>query len=466
MGLELRPTSRYWYGRFMVRGKWRVVNLGVKVRGVRPDSPSKPGDPDFERSRGRAEEAFKEAQAKVDDERSAENLVRRLYTIRTGEKIRAIPVPHLAKEWKARPRTRSPDPRYASQCVATLTRFVEFIQKDHPEIKELADVSRMVAGHFMEKETARGVTAKTWNDTLKLLRSTFKHLQADAGMPANPFDHIPVRQAETIFRKPFTPEELAAIVAAADQDPFIKPVIVTAICTAMRRGDCCTLRWGDVDLKHDFVTVKTAKTGQTVSIPILRMFRDELAALPRDGEFVFPRQARLYQTNPDAITDRVRQVLKAAGFAELPKPDESTDPGAGGSAKSLPAPAPPPSGQAPSPPTKTIQAVRTGGKRNASLYDFHSFRVTWVTLALTAGIPLEIVQKVTGHKTAEIVMTHYFQPGREQFRKLIESKMPALLSNGAKTPLEQAVEILGGATSKTWRKCIDQALALLKEPAA
>ena len=196
------------------------------------------------------------------------------------------------------------------------------------------------------------------------------------------------------------------------------------------------------------------------------MLRDELAPLPRDGEFVFPRQARTYQTNPDAITDRVRQVLKAAGFAELPKPDKNAKPDTAGTGEPLPVPDPSTSDQAPSPPVKTIQAVRRGGKRNASLYDFHSFRVTWVTLALTAGIPLEIVQKVTGHKTAEIVMTHYFQPGREQFRKLIESKMPALLSNGAKTPLEQAVEILSGATSKTWRKCINEALALLKDPTA
>jgi hypothetical protein len=45
--------------------------------------------------------------------------------------------------------------------------------------------------------------------------------------------------------------------------------------------------------------------------------------------------------------------------------------------------------------------------------DFHSFRVTWVTLALTAGVPLELVQKVTGHKTTDIVLKHYFQPGLE-----------------------------------------------------
>ena len=42
--------------------------------------------------------------------------------------------------------------------------------------------------------------------------------------------------------------------------------------------------------------------------------------------------------------------------------------------------------------------------------------MTWVTLALTAGVPLELVQKVTGHKMAEIVLKHYFHLRREAFR--------------------------------------------------
>ena len=63
--------------------------------------------------------------------------------------------------------------------------------------------------------------------------------------------------------------------------------------------------------------------------------------------------------------------------------------------------------------------------------DFHSFRVTWVTLALTAGVALELVQKVTGHKTTDIVLKHYFQPGREAFRTALNKAMPALLTYGA-----------------------------------
>ena len=58
--------------------------------------------------------------------------------------------------------------------------------------------------------------------------------------------------------------------------PSSGPIIVTGMCTAMRRGDCCLLRWGDVDLEAGFLAVKTSKTGETVDIPILGLLQEEL----------------------------------------------------------------------------------------------------------------------------------------------------------------------------------------------
>lgn len=207
----------------------------------------------------------------------------------------------------------------------------------------------------------------------------------------------------------------------------------------MRRGDCCLLRWKDVDLARRFITVKTAKTGVTVSIPIFPMLYDELVRHPRnDTEHVFPEQAKMYAENPDGITWRVRKVFATAGFKDFAESGENgkTD---GDADQATPA-------------RGEIHADRNGGLRRASVRDFHSFRVTWVTLALTAGVPLELVQKVTGHKTTDIVLKHYFQPGREEFRRALQSAMPKLLTNGQKTLKDQMIEILDRTTIKTWKK--------------
>lgn len=95
----------------------------------------------------------------------------------------------------------------------------------------------------------------------------------------------------------------------------------------MRRGDCCLLKWKDVDLKQRFITLKTAKTGQTVDIPVFPMLREELERvrpMAGDSEFCFPEAAEMYQNNPDGITWRVKQVLARALEPKLA--EEGTEP--------------------------------------------------------------------------------------------------------------------------------------------
>ena len=127
-----------------------------------------------------------------------------------------------------------------------------------------------------------------------------------------------------------------------------------------------------------------------------------------------------------------------------------------------------------------LLAKREHGLRRASVRDFHSLRVTWVTLALTAGVPLELVQKVTGHKTTDIVLKHYFQPGREAFRSALNAAMPKLLMAGSgggasvtkggletvKPDLEsrivEARKILASMTAKSWKQDKARVLEMLK----
>ena len=563
---SLRDT---WYGRFEVDGKIQYVNLDVRVAGTPPASLSlrDEGDTAFERSRATAQAKLDGIVEDARSKQGSERLVEKLYEIKTGETVKSVRLTKLSEEWLKIPRKRKPDDRYASQCQSTLKRFAEFVQKLNPKADEIAHVTRTVARSFMEAEEKRGVTAKTWNDVMKLLRATFMHLLPAGAI--NPFSDMPTRETETVFRIPFTPEELKAIMDAARDDEFIRPILVTGICTAMRRGDCCLLEWPDVDMERRFITVKTAKTGQTVSIPIFPMLYDELKELAgpghgkgkkRDG-YVFPDQAKMYEENPDGITWRVKKILVVAlGESEL---DGEMDGGQSGrhltpalspieaergsARKGLHALPGAEKGKAllaevseetarkrgeeyiakldagekkqrmakvfdlyvggkrvcdvaealgiskgsvsgylneieaavdcrivrghGDGPSMTgrlntdnglLWVKREGGTRRASVRDFHSFRVTWVTLALTAGVPLELVQKVTGHKTTDIVLKHYFQPGREAFRQALQTAMPKLLTNGQKSPKDEMLEIVEAMTAKTWKRDQKRVLELMK----
>jgi len=459
MPIELR-TQRdgrvrdTWYGRYELNGRRFYLNLGVKVAGTPPASLSikDEGDAAFERSRATAQAKLEGIVDEARSQRTSERLVEKLYEIKTGEQIKSVKLTDLGAEWGKIPRKRKPDDRYAKQCVSRLEKFAAFIRSENAKAEEIVHVTRTSARAFLDSEAKRGVTAKTWNDTLVLLRATFQQLLPSGSI--NPFSGIPTKDVETVFRIPFTPEELKAILDAAKSDDFIRPIIVTGTCTAMRRGDCCLLKKSDVDLTGRFIKVKTAKTGQTVSIPIFPLLFDELKKAINDAEnktdFVFPEQAVMYTANPDGITWRVRKILAAAGF----KDTEAEAEGQSESEKDKPA-----IGKLVRMKKRKkhvhrgeIHVEREGGLRRASVRDFHSFRVTWVTLALTAAVPLELVQKVTGHKTTDIVLKHYFQPGREDFRKALETAMPKLLTNGQKSPKDELWAIVEKMTAETWEK--------------
>jgi integrase len=455
MPLEIQKgRSKWFYGRVDVNGRQLSKNLGVEIKGTPPASLRDLGDAAFERSRAKAQAALEQLQLDLKKRSTAEELVQTIHEIRTGGRVRSIPLVDCAARWEELPRRRPLNERYLTQAKSRIAAFIKFLNANYPGVREMATVQAHMAREFLKQEAGRGIAPKTYNSLLILLRSVFESLRKDAGLPENPFDGIPTREVEAIFRKPFSAEELGLIEAAGQADPFIYPVLVTAISTAMRRGDCCLLLKTTVDLPHRFITVKTSKTGETVQIPIFPMLYGVLAKALADEEskgspYVFPKLATQYQTNPDHITDRVRRVMRKAGFFDPDDADSEEE-----KAKSRGA----------------LHQERKSGLRKASIRDFHSFRVTWVTLALTAGVPLEIVKKITGHRTAEIVVKHYFQPGREAFRQTLAGKLPAMLGGQSEpatlTPLEMRTK-LKAMQPRTWKKIRDELLARLPDaPAA
>jgi len=446
MPLEIRKGSKWWYGRVMVNGRYLCRNVGVEIRGSVPPSLKDMGDPAFERSRMKAQGALEQLQLDLKKRSTSEELVQKIHEIRTGERVCSLFLSAMAEAWRAVPRPRPPSERYLSQGVSKIENFVAFLGGHYPVAREMADVQTKMAREFLKSEADRGVAPKTYNATLILLRSCFQALRKEAGLVQNPFADLPTQTEGSVFRKPFNEEELGAIVAAARSDPFILRIIVTGICTAMRKGDCCLLDWESIDLKNRFITVKTSKTGETVSIPLFPMLEEVLrAAKPKNSGCVFPEQAKMYEDNPDGITYRVRRVFRKAGFFDEEETAEST------------------------PRRGILHQTRARGIRRASVRDFHSFRVTWVTLALSAGIPLELVQRVTGHRTSQVVLKHYFQPGREEFRRALTGKLPKMIAGGSVAePLgaNQITAILDTMTAENWQGVKNELVARLAEPAA
>jgi hypothetical protein len=96
---------------------------------------------------------------------------------------------------------------------------------------------------------------------------------------------------------------------------------------------------------------------------------------------------------------------------------------------------------------KVTRAKRAHGQRAASVRDWHALRTTFVTLALSAGVPMELVRRVTGHTTVDIVLRHYFRPDREHFKAVLGRTLPDVLT-GEKSERMKASEELAALVEK------------------
>ena len=386
--------SKWWYGRFTVNGKETCVNLCIEIKGHVPETLRMRGDDTFELSRMRAQTKLDGLTLEAHNRKTAVHHLQELYEIKAGEKLTQIALPEMAERWNLLPTKKKRCALRTENQLTTIRQFQKFMTANFPQATTMSQITRKMALAWMKSLDDLGMAGATYNTKLSLLKGIFEKLGSEAGVLTNPFNGIPFHETNTMHRQPFTQKELNAILAHCDD--LIRPVVLTAMCTAMRRGDCAMLKWETVDLEHGFISVKTSKTGELAEIPLFPLLRAELEKLPRKSIYVFPDVAKMYKANLMGLTWRFKKAINDA---------------------------------------KIQGAVieRDDAMQNASVKDFHSLRTTWITMALTAGVPMELVRRVTGHSTVDVVLKHYFRPGREAFKVALETAMPKMLTGGEKS---------------------------------
>ena len=82
-------------------------------------------------------------------------------------------------------------------------------------------------------------------------------------------------------------EECQALIEACS--PHLRPIVITALNTGMRKGEILGLKWEQVDLKHGFILLDITKSGERRELPINATLRATLEAIPHglESNYVF-----------------------------------------------------------------------------------------------------------------------------------------------------------------------------------
>jgi integrase len=126
---------------------------------------------------------------------------------------------------------------------------------------------------------------------INLLHAVLESVRRRVGLIDNPVSHVRRPQVNDERSRRLSADEEAALLAALDKtrNPWLKPLVIVALETAMRRGELLSLRWQHVDLAARTAHLPNTKNGRGRTVPLPTRAAATLEALPRDiGGAVFP----------------------------------------------------------------------------------------------------------------------------------------------------------------------------------
>lgn len=131
---------------------------------------------------------------------------------------------------------------------------------------------------------------RTVNIEMSVLRRMFRKGVKWGMVEKNPFEN-----ADDLFYKEtnrreraLTEDEVRRLIDACHK--YLKPIVIAAVYTGLRKSDILNLKWRDIDLKKGLIRLEEAKTGKTRNIVLNSDMITLLQSLPARCQYVFPNK--------------------------------------------------------------------------------------------------------------------------------------------------------------------------------
>jgi integrase len=237
-----------------------------------------------------------------------------------------------------------------------VSKFLDFLGPQAQ--RSIEDVTRAQISAFRDAQLSR-TAAATANTDLKIMRRIFRAARMDGYLLQDPAEGVKtVRNRTKLERRPFTVDELRAVLAVANDE--WQSLIKFGLYTGQRLGDLASLSWSQIDLRRGEIRLTTRKTGKPLLIPMAAPLRDHVLSLTGQDDPRSPVHPRAYKIlhaqhgRVGTLSNQFSELLVDAGLRD-PQPHRSKGKG-------------------------------RSGRRTGQEVSFHSLRHSAVSLLKDAGI--------------------------------------------------------------------------------
>lgn len=296
--------------------------------------------------------------------------------------LRNMTISELIDEWLYINRSRIKLSTYQRYCGF----WNNHIKNSIGKIK-VVFVTPMVIREFASALTRAGLSGQTANSVLIFVHSTLKYGHQQYNLPLPEFKYLQIEQKEM---RVFSQEEQQRLVDYLKTDMDIyKLGVLIALCTGVRIGELCALRWGDIeenciklrrtmqrlqkeDGKGTEIVIGSPKTKKSMrTIPLLSTL---LPFLEQFGKDTTP-QSYIIGTPATPITEPRVMQNKFQNYLKELKIEKAS---------------------------------------------FHTLRHTFATRAVEAGIDTKALSELLGHSNVQTTLNRYVHSSLSHKRENVE----------------------------------------------
>ncbi len=182
---------------------------------------------------------------------------------------------------------------------------------------ELQDITPLEIEKYRARRLEEKVSKSTVNREITILKKMF-NLAIDWNFAKqNPVLKIKLfSEKNTMKERILLDEEEGKLLAECPG--YLKPILIAALNTGMRRGEILNLEWAQVDLAKRTILVKNTKSGKDRLLPINETLYSALSRLrshDRKGTWVFPNPATGKPFTE--VKKSFKEACKRAGITDL-----------------------------------------------------------------------------------------------------------------------------------------------------
>ena len=237
----------------------------------------------------------------------------------------------------------------------------------------LRDIGPEKVERYKAKRKAE-VSPATVNRELACLKTLFNKAVGWDKIEINPLRSVTKFRENNARERILSAAEAQRLIENAAAS--VRPVLIVALHTGMRRNEILSLKWKDVDFAREYILIEDSKSGKSRKIPMNVAVLEALRGQKHESEFVF------YNPETKNHIKDIKTAFKAACRRAKKNPDDKKDPG--------------------------IVGLR-----------LHDLRHTAASKMIEAGVDLVTVSKILGHASIQMTM-RYAHPTPENMRRAVD----------------------------------------------